>query len=69
MIPNTVESFWDKVDKSGGSVGCWLWKAATDREGYGFFWWKNKQIRATRFIFGVIQGRKIDGLQVCHHPY
>ena len=26
--------FWSKVDKSGP---CWLWNAAKDKNGYGFF--------------------------------
>lgn len=61
--PNTAEDFWDNVDTSGN---CWIWKLAKDREGYGFFWWKNKQIRAHRFVAQEILGWEIKGLQVCH---
>jgi hypothetical protein len=27
--------FWEKVDRSGGLHGCWLWRASTSHGGYG----------------------------------
>lgn len=31
--------FWSKVEMGPASAGCWLWKAAVTRNGYGQFWW------------------------------
>lgn len=36
VTDDLLERFWDKVDKSAGDDGCWIWTAFTDR-GYGSF--------------------------------
>src|ERR1044072_8830726 len=68
---NTEKDFWEKVDKDGPihpvlGDQCWLWMIAKDLDGYGFFWWKNKQIRAHRFVAEVVLGLDIEGFEVCH---
>ncbi len=65
MRPNTEADFWKKVNKGEGDC-CWLWTTGKDREGYGFFWYKNKMIRAHRFVMGVILGKELGNLLVCH---
>ncbi len=60
---NSIEDFWNKVNVTDG---CWVWKTATDYDGYGMFWWKNRQVRAHRFVASFILGWDIDGLEVCH---
>jgi hypothetical protein len=50
--PNTVDTFWSYVDKTDY---CWNWTGDTDKDGYGRFWWRGKNIRAHRFskeLFG-----------------
>lgn len=32
-----AERFWSKVDRSGGSDGCWVWTRARNTWGYGSF--------------------------------
>lgn len=65
MKPNNESNFWEKVDKSN-IEGCWTWTAAKDKQGYGFFWFKNKQIRAHRFVVQYILKLEVDKLLVCH---
>jgi hypothetical protein len=60
---NGLEDFWEKVKKS---EGCWTWLAAKDEDGYGFFWWKNRQVRAHRFMMETIKGHDITGKDVLH---
>ena len=45
--PSLPERFWEKVIPIPFS-GCWLWLAATDPKGYGFFWFKGKKRWAHR---------------------
>ena len=60
---NILDDFWSKVVK--GSY-CWEWTAAKDEDGYGFFWWKNKQVRAHRFSAEHFGGLSVGGIQVLH---
>lgn len=63
MRPNGVESFWSKVHKQ---VGCWEWLRGKDQDGYGIFSYRNKTVRAIRFVMEVILGHDITGLEVRH---
>lgn len=46
MIPGDVErAFWDRVEITNG---CWLWRGAKLRSGYGSFFWRGKRMRAHR---------------------
>ncbi len=62
---NTIADFWAKVVK-GGEEECWGWTAAKDKDGYGFFWWENVQVRAHRFMAEKVMGLEIKGVMVCH---
>ncbi|MDP2607272.1 MAG: HNH endonuclease [Deltaproteobacteria bacterium] len=48
------ERFWEKVDQSGD---CWVWTAATDKDGYGIFQLEGKAQKAHRVIFLVLNGK------------
>lgn len=62
-----IERFWRKVNRGDG---CWLWTAATDKDGYGLFKFvrgKSSQIVASRFAYLVSRGELPDDLKVCHN--
>jgi len=70
-----VARFWVKVDRRGPThkrLGrCWLWTAATDRDGYGQFVIKRKNHKAHRVayaVFGMLlrASKQIDHL--CRNP-
>ena len=66
MSKNTVNDFWNRVDKVSNPNGCWDWTAGLDKKGYGYFWFNNKMIKSHRFS-AELAGMNIDGLFVCHH--
>src|SRR5678809_217182 len=45
--PSLPERFWTKVQPCPIS-GCWLWAAAVNKKGYGFFWYQGKKQWAHR---------------------
>ena len=57
------QRFWSKVDKSGE---CWIWKASTNRTGYGQFRFEGKIVKAHRFAYASTYGQIPNGLFVCH---
>lgn len=62
--PETIEKFWNKVDKSGE---CWTWTGGVTSHGYGTFYLGNKTyIRAHRFAFLVSFGWLLDDGVVAH---
>lgn len=66
--PKQLERFWQKVDKSAGEDGCWLWIAAkATKWGYGYFYLSNKYVYAHRLSYQLTYGPIPDGLHVCHH--
>ncbi len=46
--------------------GCIEWDGALDRNGYGIFYYANKNIFAHRFSFSLANGEIPKGLMVCH---
>ena len=46
--------------------GCWEWKKARNVGGYGFFWYKNKQMMAHRVSWFMTMGAIPTGLLVLH---
>jgi len=48
-----AERFWEKVQKT---AKCWLWTAATDRDGYGVCKIQQKQHRAHRVAWELSYG-------------
>ena len=64
-----AERFWEKVDKSSGDDGCWLWTGAVNRCGYGRVGRGNKYggaAMAHRVAYQLVEGPIGDGLFVCH---
>lgn len=60
-----AERFWEKVQKGGG---CWEWKAATGRGGYGRINAGGNRIdRAHRISWVLTFGPIPPGMLVCHH--
>lgn len=68
MQRTTEERFREKQDRSGsGPLGCWLWRGATNAQGYGQFWDGERRVRAHRFAWESANRRKVpDGLVVAH---
>lgn len=64
-IPNTIKDFWNKVAK-GRSNECWNYLGGADWDGYGAFWYGNKQYRAHRFVAEFVMRLEIAGKVVCH---
>ena len=67
-IRSTQERFWEKVDKA--DEGCWIWTAATYRNGYGNLWIpeQGRKVLAHRYSYELANGKPIpDGLQVCRY--
>lgn len=63
------ERFWQKVD--GGEVDkCWLWTAARDKNGYGWFSHEQgRQMRAHTWIYERLRAEIPVGLQIDHLCY
>jgi hypothetical protein len=49
------------------SSGCWEWTGSKDDTGYGFFWDRQKRVRAHRFAYQFEHDRKLGPKTfVCH---
>ena len=64
LIRNS-ERFWSKVRCP--SVGCWVWVAGTDRDGYGRIWINGNTLMAHRYSWEIHFGPIPEGLNVLHH--
>ncbi len=64
MIEKRIEQFKNKIDPQAS--GCWHYIGAHDRNGYGIFSIKGKQIGAHRFSAKYLANKTIDQLIVCH---
>ena len=60
----TKVRFWSKVNKT---ATCWLWKAGTDKDGYGRIKITKKNRMAHRIAWIVCYGSIPNGLLVLHH--
>lgn len=58
------DRFWMKVKKREGT--CWTWTAATDKDGYGVFWYNNKAQYAHRVSWQLTNGLITSDQVVCH---
>lgn len=61
--PPFEERFWANVDKSGE---CWLWTAATTREGYGTIRFNGVTTCAHRIAYELLVGPIPQGLELDH---
>lgn len=53
VTAETVKTFWSRVDKTDG---CWLWTAAKNSDGYGYFSIKGYSVRAHRWAYELNVG-------------
>lgn len=64
------ERFWEKVDKSNGDDGCWIWMAGKRRGGYGRFSLGRKEegcASAHIVAWELTYNKKVpEGLILCH---
>ena len=59
------ERFWSRVFYAPD--GCWLWMAATDKKGYGYFYAAGKLVRPHRWVIGPVpEGMQVD--HICNVP-
>ena len=50
------------------TTGCWEWKRATQRNGYGVARFNGKTVRAHRLAYEIANGQRVSpSLDVCHH--
>jgi hypothetical protein len=68
----TPESFWARVDRSGGPDACWPWRGAFSGNGYGTVKWERKQQGAHRVAYILAHGPIADDVlirhKVCDNP-
>lgn len=62
---NTVEDFWNLVDKVSSSP-CWLWKGCVNGMGYGQFRLNGKQYLVHRLSYALSFGEPSKELDVHH---
>lgn len=58
-----LDRFWSKVDKTGG---CWIWRAAKNQKGYGYFNYGGRIVRVHRLSYSLAKGPIPDGLTIDH---
>lgn len=61
-----VERFMEKIDRSAGDGGCWLWTLVPHHSGYGLFQTGHGQVMAHRFSYELHVGPIPEGLQLDH---
>lgn len=61
-----VEAFLSKIKDSSDENKCWEWTAAKDWDGYGMFWYINRNVRAARFSYQHFIGHIPKNKIVCH---
>lgn len=55
--------FWSKVLKSSE---CWIWKAATNESGYGYYYAGERMVRAHRYAYATEYGPIEPGIELDH---
>lgn len=67
MGKSTQERFLEKV-LANSDTGCWEWRGARSRKGYGAFWHKEigKVVRSHRYAYMTLVGEIPDGMFVMH---
>lgn len=58
------DRFWAMVEKTDG---CWLWRGASGKNGYGKIRRNGVRVMAHRASYELCVGPIPDGLKVCHH--
>lgn len=65
------QSFWNKVDRSGGENTCWNWKGTKYKQGYGYIRMQKKNFLAHRIaleLSGVGVQQFVHVLHSCDNP-
>jgi hypothetical protein len=63
----TPESFWERVDRSGGPQACWPWRGCRGRDGHGQVRFCGRNIGAHRLAWSLANGLDLDGGMVIRH--
>ena len=66
MRPNTPETFWAKIDRSGGPDACWPWVYGKGRRGYGKATYRGRTVAAHHLAWELTNGPIPEGMCVCH---
>jgi len=53
-----------EIDPSLGP--CWMWTGPTNEHGYPFIWYNKEYHKIHRFIFWLLVGNLIEGMQIDH---
>jgi hypothetical protein len=56
-----------RVDRSGGSEGCWPWTGRRDRDGYGFLYFDRQRFRAHRVAWEIANDAIVPSELVMRH--
>jgi len=67
MLSNE-DTFWERVDRSGGSRACWLWRGSVSSGsiGYGTLKFRNSFEYAHRVAWVLSEGDIPDGKEILH---
>lgn len=68
ITPEQEAGFWEKVDRDTDPDGCWLWKAASDKDGYGKFRLGGDVRQAHRIAYVLVKGLIPKEMVVRHGP-
>jgi len=61
-----VQARFEQKLEYDANVGCWLWAASADENGYGTFFDGTKTVKAHRAAWTIYVGEIPEGLQVLH---
>jgi hypothetical protein len=60
------ESFWERIDMTGGEDACWEWMGRRTKQGYGIITHKREHY-SHRIAWSLANGQKIEeGKNICH---
>lgn len=65
LLPHAI-LFWSHVDKTTTPDGCWIWTAATDKNGYGVLVHRGKHWRAHRAAWALVHGPLPSNIHLLH---
>lgn len=63
---NTADTFWSRIDRSGGDNSCWVWTGGRYPRGYGRIVMNCKVLYAHRVAYELTYGSIPTGMHVCH---
>ncbi len=61
------QTFWSRVDQSGGADACWPWLRGLTGGGYGHTWYEGRQIAAHRAAMQYTLGRQLTPDEMACH--